>query len=149
MKSSGRLVLVILSVILMTVSFLAACDGDNDETSSELESTPVTSPLEARVGEWSGAMEFGSFTFVVSANGLEITDFTLEYEVAIISGSIAPEGEIAITIKEDGSFILIDVEEQQLLFHGQFSDDGQRVTGVWEMNIPMVGFVSGEWEVER
>jgi hypothetical protein len=110
--------------------------------------TPTISPLEARAGEWFGRTEFGSFSFEVSADGREITRFALNYQAGIASGSFAPQGEIAIPIGEAGAFDL-SVEELELVFQGQFSEDGHRVSGLWEMNIPMAGPVSEEWDIER
>ena len=110
--------------------------------------TPTTSPLEARAGKWSGTTEFGSFSFEVSADGREITGFALNYRAGITSGSFAPQGEIAIPIGEDGAFDL-SVEEAGLVFRGQFGEDGRRVSGLWEMDIPMAGQVSEEWDIER
>jgi hypothetical protein len=84
----------------------------------------------------------------VSADGREITRFALNYQAGIASGSFAPQGEIAIPIGEAGAFDL-SVEELELVFQGQFSEDGHRVSGLWEMNIPMAGPVSEEWDIER
>ena len=52
-------------------------------------------------------------------------------------------------IDEDGSFDL-SVPVTQLIFRGQFSQDGTKATGLWEMvDHPFVGTVSEEWGVER
>jgi hypothetical protein len=111
--------------------------------------TPTTSPLEARVGEWSGTTEFGSFTFVVSPDGKKITSLELSYQggIASGSGSLTPEGE-GMPIDEDGSFDL-SVPDAQLIFRGQFSQGGTNATGLWEMDIPLTGTLSEEWKIER
>lgn len=112
--------------------------------------TPTLSPLEARVGEWSGATEFGSFSFVVSPNGKRVTVLDLSYRIGDLStsSSFTPEGE-GMPIDEDGSFNF-SVSEPYLNFRGQFSQDGTSATGIWEMDIPFTDTtVSEEWAIER
>jgi hypothetical protein len=111
--------------------------------------TPTISPLEARAGEWRGATEFGSFTFVVAPGGTEITSIELAYYIGITSGtsSITPE-DGGIPIAEDGSFG-VSLPDGQLTFRGKFSQDGTSATGLWEMAIPLHGTSSEEWTIER
>jgi hypothetical protein len=72
----------------------------------------------------------------------------LRYQAGIASGSMSPQGEIAIPIGEDGAFDL-SIEGAGLVFQGQFSEDGRRASGLWEMDIPMAERVSEEWAIER
>jgi hypothetical protein len=104
--------------------------------------------MEARAGEWSGTTEFGSFTFTVSPDGSAITDFSLNYSAGIASGSVSPQSPVEIPIEEDGSFDL-SIPDAGVQFRGQFSEDGTRVSGYWEMDIPLAGTFSEEWELER
>jgi DNA gyrase/topoisomerase IV subunit B len=86
----------------------------------------------------------------VSPNGRRITSLELSIVVGSSSSSISliPEGE-GMPIDEDGSFDL-SVPVTQLIFRGQFSQDGTKATGLWEMvDHPFVGTVSEEWGVER
>ena len=114
--------------------------------------TPTSSPLEVRVGEWSGTTEFGSFTFIVSPNGRKITSLELSYQDGSVFGSasLTPVGEGG-QIDEEGSFKLAYVEPDALVtFRAQFSQDGTSATGLWETDIYQTDTViSEEWEIER
>jgi hypothetical protein len=85
----------------------------------------------------------------VSPNGKGITSLELSYGVGIVTGSVSmtPEGE-GMAIDEDGSFDL-SVPDAQLIFRGQFSQDGTSATGLWEMNPPFMDTLSEEWGIER
>jgi len=103
---------------------------------------------EARSGHWNGKTEFGTFSFTVGPDGQQITGFTLNYNMGIVSGSFRPKGQIAMPIAEDGSFDL-SVEGLGLVFRGQFTENSRQANGLWEMDIPMAGRVSDEWQINR
>lgn len=106
-------------------------------------------PIENRAGEWKVETEFGSFRFMVSDTGTEITDLNMEYKVGIVSGELTIEGSnMTNTIEEDGSFDLSN-SEFNLIFFGRFSEDARSVSGLWAMDVALVGNLSEAWEVER
>lgn len=127
---------------LTTVLFcLAACNGEAIPDSG-------SSLLQARSGKWSGTTEFGTFTFEVCEGGRKITSYRLDYQVGGTSGTLNSEGTPEVQINEDGSFDL-NVAEAGVIFRGQFSKDGKKASGLWEVNIPQADTVSEEWTIER
>lgn len=120
---------------------LGACNGEFAPGSDN-------SPLQARSGKWSGATEFGTFTFEVCQGGRKVTSYRLDYQVGNTLGTLNSEGTPEVQINEDESFDL-SVAEAGVIFRGQFSKDGKKASGLWEVNIPQADTVSEEWTIER
>nr|MBN1230063.1 hypothetical protein [Anaerolineae bacterium] len=138
-------------LIILLVAFLAVgCDAVGGlvgpTATPEPTPTPTMTPEETRAGLWMGATEFGAFTFVVSDDGMTVTDWSASYYAGITSGSIDPQGELAIPIDEDNAF---SIDFGSGIFECQFSDDGHSATGLYEISIALAGEYSEEWTIER
>lgn len=135
--------------ISLVMFLLLSCSFSQIAPAATPTPKPTVSPLETRVGVWSGTTEFGSFTLIVAPGGREITSLKLTFHAGITSGTtdLTPGGT-GLAIKEDGSFG-IALPKAGLDFRGQFSPDGTSLTGHWEMEIPLTGVVSEDWVVQR
>lgn len=136
-----RALLQWMAALTIVLFCLGACNG-------EIAPGSGNSPLQARSGKWSGTTEFGTFTFEVCEGGRKITSYRIDYQVGVTSGMLNSEGTPEVQINEDGSFDL-SVAEAGVIFRGQFSEDGKKVGGLWEVNIPQADTVSEEWAIER
>ena len=130
-----------MAALTIALFCLGACNGGSVPGSGN-------SPLQARSGKWSGTTEFGTFTFEVCEGGRKITSYRLDHQIGGTFGSLDSLGTREVEINEDGSFDL-SVAEAGVIFRGQFSEDGRKVSGLWEVNTPQAGTVSEEWTVER
>jgi len=128
-------------------STAAPSPEDAATTTTEAPATTTTlSPLEERGGVWEGITEFGTFEFTVSPDGTEVTDFDLVYEEGGMTFSVAPQGDVSLPIDEDD---FIDLQLGDTVFEVQFSNDGTSASGYLELEVPMTGNFSEEWEVTR
>jgi hypothetical protein len=127
--------LLLATALVCLAACMAGCASGSD------------SPTQARAGTWRGETAFGSFSFTVCEGGRKITAYTLDYTVGESKMLSTGGGEEVLIDKED-SFDL-STPEAGVVFRGQFSKNGKRASGVWEITPPGGETVSEEWAVER
>ncbi len=126
----------LLCLAACVVPCIAGCSSGSDN------------PTQARSGTWRGETEFGSFSFTVCEGGRKITAYTLEYTTGGTTQALAHGGGDEVLIDKEGAFDL-STPEAGVTFRGQFSEDGKRASGVWEVTAPGGDTVAEEWAAER